>query len=386
MKTLHIRTKRLKFILLLVAVCLVFSSFVKAETDSVTSDTTLQVEAETAAKPSLIEEEPTVQASGAGEMMAMSSVAPPAVSPSAMGGAFSSLMSESFKTDLATGAATLNIPIVVPPGRKNVQPNIALSYSSNNSNGICGVGWSLPVSAIQRSTKEGVPRYSSMEDFVVGGEELVKIKEDLAKGEYEYRAKIESSFTKYVYIKDEIKGVNQWIAYDKSGTQYHFGSPPEPGFTPQSRMDNPSNPSYIFAWYLDKVVDVYGNAMIYTYWKDENYVYLENIYYTSNSPSSLKADKRVEFVYNKSAERSDKIYNRRAGWPTVIKRKLENIKVYMDFNKDQVWEEGEVVWTYNLDYWPGTYSSTSRSLLKSIQVTDGKDTLPAKTFTYQKLD
>lgn len=285
----------------------------------------------------------------------------PAVSPSAIGGAFSSLMSESFKTDLATGAATLSIPIVVPPGRKNVQPNIALSYSSNNPNGICGAGWSLPISAIQRSTKNGAPKYDDTDTFTAGGEELVSI------GGNEYRAKLESSFTKYVYVSAD----NKWIATDKSGAQYYFGS------NEASRLSHPNKPSGTFAWYIEKAVDIYGNAVAYTYEKADNNLYPRFIDYTSNFLCSppLSADKRVEFVYQ-SAERPDKIYNYRAGWPSVIKRRLGKIQISIG---------GGIIWIYNLNY---TLSpDTSRSLLTSIQLEDGaRNTLPAKTFTYQSLD
>ena len=318
MKTLNMRKKQFKFIFAAVILSLLFSPYVRAEIPP-----------------------------------------PPAVEPSAIGGAFSSLTSESFKTDLVTGAATMSIPIVVPPGRKSVQPNIALSYSSNNPNGICGMGWSIPVSAIQRSTKKGVPRYETMDDIIAGGEELVDI------GGGEYRAKIESSFTKYVYVSAGKK----WVAYDKSGTQYHFGT------TPASRMAHPTNTDYIFAWYLDTVTDVYGNTMTYTYETENNYVYLTTINYTSNPPT-LSADKQVEFIYE-ATDREDKIYNRRAGWPTVMKRRLEAIKVYLD---------SDIIWTYDLTY--EVSSDTSRSLLKSIQLSAPGETdpLPAKIFTYQELD
>lgn len=299
--------------------------------------------------------------------------APPPISPSAMGGAFSSLMSESFKTDLATGAATLGIPIVVPPGRKNVQPNVALSYSSGNPNGVCGVGWSLPIAAIQRSTKNGVPRYANMDDITAGGDELVYLGGEEYK---EYRAKLETAFTKYLYVIQDKK----WIAYDKSGTAYYFGT------APASRMADPDNENRIFAWYVDRVEDAYGNAMTYSYIKEGGSLYLEYIYYTSNPECNppLNADKRIEFVYE-STERPDKIYNNRAGWETVIKKRLEKIKISIDSNKDSVWAGGEVVWTYTLTY--GTSSNTSRSLLRSIQLADSEDNvLPAKIFTYQSLE
>ena len=296
----------------------------------------------------------------------------PSVSPSAIGGAFSSLMSESFRTDLATGAATLGIPIVVPPGRKNIQPNISLLYSSNNPNGVCGTGWSIPISAIQRSTKSGVPRYDDTDTFMAGGEELVKTGEN--GDEYQYRAKIESSFTRYTYISTG----NKWIVTDKTGTQYHFGStdPPRFGSEDASRLVHP-NKSSTFVWYLDKVVDVYGNTITYTYEKLDNTIYLKYIDYTSNPLCNpeLLADKRIEFAYE-SSERPDKIYNYRAGWPSVMKRRLEKIHISID---------GGVIWTYNLSY--ELSLDTSRSLLKSVQLMDNAgNTLPAKTFTYQKLE
>src|SRR3990172_2788183 len=42
---------------------------------------------------------------------------------------------------LSTGAATINIPIEVPPGRLGIAPNISLTYNSYQKNGPLGVGW-----------------------------------------------------------------------------------------------------------------------------------------------------------------------------------------------------------------------------------------------------
>ena len=40
----------------------------------------------------------------------------------------SSAPTQSFQTDLFTGRAQTSVAIFVPPGRKNIQPNLALSY------------------------------------------------------------------------------------------------------------------------------------------------------------------------------------------------------------------------------------------------------------------
>ncbi len=341
-----------------------------------------EAEAETAApEPQSEEGMLMMPASGSALMAGGWDDNPPPVSPIGIGGAFSALMEESFRTDLATGAAVLGIPIVVPPGRKNVQPSIALSYSSNNENGICGVGWTLQAAtAIQRSTKDGVPRYTAVDDFVAGGQELVMVAE--TPHEYEYRAKIESAFMKYVFLPSE----NRWVVYDKNGTKYYFGT------TSASRLAHPAIPHYVFAWYVDKVQDVYGNTMTYTYGDNipqegsaDNQLYLRSIEYTSNPYCNppLKADKMVRFEYVDT--RADKIYSRRMGWNAVIRLRLSKVRIFIDEDKDGVWSGDEVVWTYLLGY--GESEDTARSLLTSVQLEDGTGAkLPAKTFQYQTLE
>jgi len=85
---------------------------------------------------------PVAEASHLGSTIASAGSAPP---PAAT-------LIESFQPDLFTGRATTSIPIVVPPGRKGLAPSLALSYASSSRNGVLGVGWSLEIGAIERST------------------------------------------------------------------------------------------------------------------------------------------------------------------------------------------------------------------------------------------
>lgn len=288
---------------------------------------------------------------------------PDATPGGGLSGSIMPFLSESFQTDLATGAATLTIPITIPPGRKNMQPNLALSYSSNNSNGICGVGWAIPTNCIQRSTKKGVPKYDNNTDtfmFASSGSnaELVDI------GDNQYRAKLESAFMKHVFSG------NVWTVYDKSGTKYTFGS------SNDSKLENGGN---TFAWYLKKVEDVYGNAILFTYIKNEAQIYLSRIEYTSNdlvSPA-LPANKFIVFNYD---NRTDKLYSYRSGWKIATTKRLSSIEVYLDGTLDE-----NLVWRYELSY-GNVSSNTGRSLLRSITVYDKTGaSLPPKTFTYQTL-
>lgn len=266
-------------------------------------------------------------------------------------------MGESFQTDLATGAATMSVPITTPPGRKNMQPKLALSYSSNNSNGTVGVGWALPQSLIQRSTKTGAPRYDDSDTFIFASSganaELVEISEG------GYRAKIEGSFMKYLYDATE----NTWTVYDKQGTKYYFGQ------NSASRLEEGIK---TYAWYLDKVEDIYGNYITYIYDKPaDGQIYLQEIQYTGGT--GLSPDKKIVFNYE---ERPDKLYSMRSGWEIKTSLRLDNIEVKVSDN---------LVWKYVLNY--NISSDTGRLLLGSVTVEDKYGiALPAKTFTYQTLE
>jgi hypothetical protein len=275
----------------------------------------------------------------------------------------SPLLSESFQTDLATGAATVSVPIVVPPGRKNMQPNLALSYSSNNPNGICGVGWTLSLSSIQRSTKRGTPRYDSTDTFVFSSSgstgELIPINAE----ETEYRQKIETDFMKYTYDG------TFWTVRDKNGTKYTFGS------SSNSRIENSAK---IFAWHLKRVEDIYGNYLTYIYGQPaDGQIYLEEVQYTGNT--GLAPDKSIVFIYEGS--RADSIYNYRSGWKIETSRRLKAIDINVN---------NELKWKYVLDY--STSDDTQRSLLTKVTLYDGDPNvtgtkhLPPKIFTYQAID
>ena len=47
------------------------------------------------------------------------------------------------KEKVFTGRAQTSVPIFVPPGRKNIQPSLSLSYSSSSGNGWLGMGCGL---------------------------------------------------------------------------------------------------------------------------------------------------------------------------------------------------------------------------------------------------
>lgn len=57
----------------------------------------------------------------------------------------------------STGAMVFTYPFVIPPGRNGMQPDLTLSYSSDDirKDSIFGYGWSLPLPYIERVNKLG---------------------------------------------------------------------------------------------------------------------------------------------------------------------------------------------------------------------------------------
>lgn len=269
---------------------------------------------------------------------------------------------QAFQPDLFTGRATTYIPIAVPPGRKGIQPSLALSYSSSSRNGWLGVGWSLDLGYIEINTKLGVPKYDGSDSytFLFQGvmSELVRLSDGT------YRAKDEGLFLRFVKAPE-----GYWEVTDKSGTTYLFGQ------TSDTRIEDGGR---IFRWALNKVVDLNGNTLEVTYTKDANQLYLSQIDYTGHEvegTQDLAPSNQVRFTLE---DRSDIDTSYRAGFEVKTVKRLKQIEAYATV--DSVLSLArKYVFTYT------TSGRTSRSLLSSIQQfgTDGITSLPPVTFTYQ---
>ena len=71
----------------------------------------------------------------------------------------------------SSGAATLEIPVELPPGPNGHQPTLSLVYSSDAGDGLLGVGWVLrgAGSGIRCSDRFGVPDYAHSSDYDLDG-------------------------------------------------------------------------------------------------------------------------------------------------------------------------------------------------------------------------
>ena len=256
--------------------------------------------------------------------------------------------------DMLTGSFGHAFPLTIPPGRKGMQPALALTYRSSNPNSWIGQGFSLNPGYIVRSTRLGPPTYIDTQDtfyFITdaGTTELVNLIDNL------YQAKVESGFTKFFKEPDD-----SWRAVAKDGSVLRFGT------TSDSKEISFQG---TFAWYLTKAVDTNGNYIEYQYIKDQDKSYLSRISYTGNEMGISPAN-YVEFIL----ESRDDIFSSYISSSKIVTgKRLKEIQVKQNYG---------LVWRYVLEY---EYSlDTNRSLLKSVaQYGSDNKNLPIQTLSYQ---
>jgi RHS repeat-associated protein len=349
----------------LFTICLRDVSFAAQSSSSSSVATTTNSGASTTKSASTSTQSPTKPAAGstktkdtASSTKSMSLAAASSSSSPQMSVSFNTSVLKSFQSDPFTGRAMFSVPINVPVGRKGVQPNIALTYASGSGNGILGVGWSLELGSIQRSTKRGVPKYDSTDTFIFNSQgsnqELVNI------GGNEYRPKTEGSFSKFVFDG------TSWVITDKGGTKYYFGQ------TENARQINSKG---IFSWNLNKVVDLQTNFIEIEYFVDQGQIYPSKIKYTGNQSQNLEPLCEVDFIFT---DRPDYFLSYRSQAKVVIAKRLTEIKSKFRNN---------LINQYKIEYLEGQ-SARPLSLIKQITLFDASssNSYPPVVFTYQQLN
>ncbi len=217
------------------------------------------------------------------------------------GGAGGAEGSGTVMPDLFTGSMHYSIPIDVPPGRKGMQPNLSLTYRSANTDGWVGVGWDIEIPTIERSTRNGLVYTGDGNGYVLrmGGAAIDLIK--VQGKDNEYQAKIEGSFFKIIKTANIDGSPKFWDIYDKGGLHYIFGQNVYGADEP--KQYDSSDPSKVFKWYLDRVEDRNGNYMQYSYWKNQNQIFIDKINYTGNT--GLSSANYIKFYWESRTDAPD---------------------------------------------------------------------------------
>ena len=296
------------------------------------------------------------------------------------------------------GDANVSYPIKIPAGRKGMQPQIAVQYSSEGGNGWLGQGWNIAIPAITIDTKWGVPTFNSTEEseiYNLNGEQLMYPKlngadwmpnrhydvTNAAAGTYntgaiarkpnlQFTPRKQGSFAKierlgtattnYYWKVTNTDGTINWYGGDKSGIK-------------ENSIIRTGGPATNIAhWGLYMTQDVFGNNVIYDYenavissqsGQNENLnggkiFQIKNIYYTGFGQN--QGAYKVEFN-SSTTIRSNPSINARLGLKQVDAFLLNDIKIYNSNN---------IIRSYKVGFKTGLFNKT---LLDFISENDKDD-------------
>ncbi len=196
------------------------------------------------------------------------------------------------------GAATYEIPLWVPAGTNDLQPELALAYSSQAGGGHFGAGWGLKgISAIARCVSTKAQNNAAVDvrnvatdRFCLDGNQLKRVAGTYAAPGSEYRTEIET----FSRIKAfGTAGTPQYFTVErKDGLTYEYGN------TADSQVLSVGQTT-ARVWAVNRISDKAGNAIVFVYDEDATNggFRINNIQYTSNSNAGLAARYKVAFSY-----------------------------------------------------------------------------------------
>ena len=197
----------------------------------------------------------------------------------------------------AMGAATYNIPIEVVPGTHGMQPNLNVVYNSMANTGILGSQWDLGgISAITRVGQNTFLdlRFTSVamdysDRFALDGNRLVCY-DPILYGQHGtlYQPEFED-FSKIYSYGTFGNGPESFKVYRDDGSMAEYGNSADS----RQRIGN-----CIYSWYVNKIIDINGNYMTFTYGYNGSELWIDHIDYTGNTAAGLSPYARVSFAYD----------------------------------------------------------------------------------------
>ncbi|TPV96876.1 MAG: hypothetical protein B7733_02500, partial [Myxococcales bacterium FL481] len=281
-----------------------------------------------------------------------------------------------------SGAAHYGISLALPPGRRGMQPSLALNYSSNGGDGMLGMGWSLSMPAVISLCDAFMATPAKQTPEMLDDDVLVpEAKDRLCLGGnplVAYRHAKDYGWREVLYSPTgaELRPVNDTLT---KVVRRRWAAPTElppypgpgldgadPGFEVYANDGRrhvyryARNEFRSVAWYLDYTVDRWGNRIEYSF---------DDFTRTPTEIRYLEGARIVRFHYE---DHPMARVRRGPGGRYSHERLLNEVEVEM---------RGEVVTRYHLEYNNSAY--TRRAVLRGVQRCDGDgDCLPATRFEY----
>lgn len=279
------------------------------------------------------------------------------------------------------GDANLVYPLHLPNGRKGLQPQLSIQYSSGSGNGWVGHGWNVNVPSVDIDTRWGVPQYDASletESYNISGQALLPlVHRDALKpreAEKTFHPRVEGGFQRIVRHGDSPQNY-WWQVTDKNGTTHYYGGNASGNVVNSAVLkDDAGN---IAHWALVQTRDTHNNTVNYHYTTvndsgigngqggvEGRQLYVSHIDYTGHNNSA--GAYRVDFIRDRQlgeARRADVNISGRLGFKRVTADTLRKITVSYQNNP---------VRSYELSYKTGAFYKT---LLTDIQQFDANGQL-----------
>jgi RHS repeat-associated protein len=282
------------------------------------------------------------------------------------------------------GAASYEIPIAVPPGRRGMQPGLSLNYSSRAGNGIAGMGWSLSgLSSLHRCPQtleqDGQIRAVQLDTgdrLCLDGQRLILTGGVYGASAATYGTELES-FTRVTQLGGDLTSATSYFKVErKSGEIAYYGNT-STAASPARVV--PGGVSVPLTWMIARVEDRVGNAMHYNYTGyGDGETLVGSIQYTSFG--ATLGDRMVAFSYEdrpSGAGSNDRSSSYLAGGLTRQTKRLTSVVTFVGSTP---------VRSYVLNY--GLSTTTGRSLLQAVAdcAFDGTNWAckPPSTFAWQQ--
>ena len=181
----------------------------------------------------------------------------------------------------AKGEACLDLPLPLSPGRGFV-PSMTLSYRSAQGNGPFGLGWAVPVAAISRDTRKGVPTYTHDDRFISPhGLDLLPERDESGAIEattcdqynsvrltethrvVRYLPVIEGRFDRIEHWSTATDSAGFWLVQGADGCVHLFGK------TAVARCADPRNHGHVAQWLLQESLNPLGEHIYYHYKQEQ---------------------------------------------------------------------------------------------------------------------
>ncbi|HBL25205.1 MAG TPA: hypothetical protein DD490_00030 [Acidobacteria bacterium] len=276
------------------------------------------------------------------------------------------------------GDASLTHPIMVPKGRRGLQPSLAVTYNSGGANGWLGLGWDLKLPSIEISTLFGVPRYDGAretETYTIEGEQLAPVADPAnpapRQADRFFTRRVEGGFQRIVR-RGSSPSTYWWEVTEKDGVRSIYGQ------TAQARLADPLSGN-TFQWLLERVIDLHGNTVDYSYSHDtgnspEPWVQIYPAAITWTGVQGSGGFYQVRFYLDDGQQRPDRFTSGRSGFKVLTRRRLHHLDVLAG---------GDLVRRYLFAYREGDFRKT---VLAALAVTgeDGASELARHEFDYHQ--